>query len=101
MSYTIRGQTFATRRAVATYCGAMLQHGELSKDDEAFIRALLKGHPRAKQITGPGVARIVVGTNGFGDPSFVVVRTDGIRHPLAHLSCIADFDNGDDTPEAA
>ena len=101
MSYTIRGQTFATRRAVATYCAAMLQHGELSKEGEAFVRALLKGHPRHKQIVGPGIARIVVGTNGFGDASFIVVRTDGIRQPLAHVSCIAAFEDDDGTPEAA
>ncbi len=101
MSFTIRGQSFATRRAVATYCGAMLQHGELSKDDEAFIRTLLRGHPRWKQIIGPGVERIVVGDNGFGDPGFVVVRKDGIRQPLAHLTCIAAFEDDDGTPEAA
>jgi hypothetical protein len=88
-AYKIRGQRFPHRRALATHCGAILARGgELSAADDAFLRVLLTGHARAKQIVGPGVRQIAVGDNGFGDPSFVVERVDGRRIPFSYLSCI-------------
>ena len=95
MTIRVRGLRFATRRAVATYCGVILQHGELTPDDEAFIREVLKWHPRVKTIVGPGVGHIVVDRNGFGDACFVVERIDGKRVPFSFVTCItAKFEAG-------
>jgi hypothetical protein len=100
-AYEVLGQHFPTRHALATYCGAMVSHGALSADDEAFVRELLTGHMRAKEITGRGILRIVVGENGFGDPSFIVERKDGRRIPFSYLSCITTKFAINAPPEAA
>jgi len=101
MPYLIDRLTFPRRRDVAAHCGAILRRGAITRDEEHFVRELLKGHPGYARIVGAGPHRITVGTSSFGDPCFVVQRSDGRREEFSFVTCItAKFEVGT-TPEAA
>jgi hypothetical protein len=88
MSFLINGQHFATKRAVAAHCAAILGRGTITDDEHAFLVDLLKRHPNHAQIIAPGFSRIVIGTNSFGDRSFQVERPNGKRFDFSYITCI-------------
>src|SRR5258706_7530292 len=90
MSFLIHGQHFATKRAVANHCAAILRRGAISSDEHKFLVALLERHPNRAEKFGRGLARIVIGTNGFGEPSFCAQRIDETRTDFSYVTCIRE-----------
>ena len=92
--YVIGSRTFRTQRALIDHVRSILRRtpcgSVLEGNDQAFVLALLKHHPRAAEKIGPGIRAIRVEPNGVwgGTPMFVAVRIDGTETDFSYMKCI-------------
>jgi len=93
---TVAGNSFPTKKAVATHVRAVveryLDHVDLAEEDFSFLQELLTHHPWAAQKMGAGVKRIWIADSGRKNRCFFLERVDGSRTDFSWLQCLSPKD---------
>jgi hypothetical protein len=86
---------FKTKSAAAMHCRVMLNSygdgGTVSKDDSAFVLALLERHPYAALKTGSGVRRFFKAAApkpSCGNRCFWIEHTDETTVDFSFMQCL-------------
>jgi len=85
-TYTLGGESYATKAAVTTRCQSIL-YGRLPMDWQ-FLADVLAMHPEAEHKIGVGVARFYVDADGFGGVCFWLERVDGSKTDWSFRACL-------------
>ena len=96
MKIEVGGVTFASQKAVTAHCRAITaRYGHKGKvtgaEDDAFLRALTKRHPHAKEKIGVGIAYFKVQCMPpyLTSLGLALHRTDRSKTDMSYTACIS------------
>jgi len=88
----VGGKRFPTKGMLTTHIRELIgRHSVgafLDEEDMGFCLALFKFHPEAASKFGPGISKIEVRRDEYGNKHFQVHRSDGSNDDISWVHCV-------------